>query len=205
MNNILNKISMLFFLIIFVAVGLFLILVSAKFIQSEPILNALDYVYSSMNLRIGVAVVGALLVVISFASYQFTLARLQRQKNIAFDNPDGQVTISLSAIEEFIKRISSSLSEVKEIKSNCIATKKGIDISAKVVFWSDANIPEATEKIQGLVKNKIQEMLGIDEPIIVKIHVAKIATRQEPKQPLKKGKDKDDVSIPFGGMEYRND
>ena len=91
------------------------------------------------------------------------------------------------------------------MKSDCIATKKGIDISTKVIFWADANIPEATEKIQGLVKAKIQEMLGIDEPIIIKIHVTKIATRPEAKPAVKKGKEKDDVSIPFGGFDYRNE
>lgn len=202
--NILNRITMLFFLVIFVAIGLFLLLVSVKYIQSEPLLDALDYIYASMNLRVGVAVVGALLILISIAAYQFTVARIERQKNIAFNNPDGQVTISLSAIEEFIKRIGSSLPEVKELKSDCIATKKGIDISTKVIFWSDANIPEATEKIQGLIRTRIQEMLGIDEPIIVKVHVTKIAARQETKQP-KKEKDKEDLRMPFSGMEYRND
>jgi len=202
--NILNRITMLFFLVIFVAIGLFLLLVSVKYIQSEPLLNALDYIYASMNLRMGVAIVGGLLILISIAAYQFTVARIERQKNIAFNNPDGQVTISLSAIEEFIKRIGSSLPEIKELKSDCIATKKGIDISTRVIFWSDANIPEATEKIQGLIRTRIQEMLGIDEPIIVKVHVTKIAARQETKQP-KKEKDKEDLRMPFSGMEYRND
>ena len=48
-------------------------------------------------------------------------------------------------------------------------------------------------------------MLGIDEPIMIKIHVTKIATRPDAKPAVKKGKDKDDVSIPFGGFDYRNE
>lgn len=201
--NVLNRITMLFFLVVFIMIGLFLMAVSIKSVQSEPVLNALDSINSSMTLRVGVGVVGFLLIVISWTAYQFTVARIQRQKNIAFNNPDGQVSISLSAIEEFIRKMGSSLPEVKELKSDCIATKKGIDISTKVVFWADANIPESTEKIQSLVKAKIQEMLGIDEPIIVKIHVTKIATRPEPKPIVKKGKD--DVSLPFGGIDYRDE
>lgn len=203
--NILNRITMLFFLVVFITIGLFLIAVSVKSIQSEPVLSALDSINASTTLRIGIGAVGFLLIAISWASYQFTVARIQRQKNIAFNNPDGQVSISLSAIEEFIRKIGSSLPEVKEMKSDCIATKKGIDISTRVIFWADANIPESTEKIQGLIKVKIQEMLGIDEPIIIKIHVTKIATRPEPKTIVKKGKDKDDVSLPFGGFDYRNE
>ncbi|MDD5072967.1 MAG: alkaline shock response membrane anchor protein AmaP [Candidatus Omnitrophica bacterium] len=203
--KILNRLTMMFFLIVFITIGLFLIAVSIRSVESEPIMNALDSINASTTLRIGVGAVGFLLIVISWASYQFTVARIQRQKNIAFNNPDGQVSISLSAIEEFIRKIGSSLPEVKEMKSDCIATKKGIDISTKVIFWADANIPESTEKIQGLVKAKIQEMLGIDEPIIIKIHVTKIATRPDAKPAAKKGKDKDDVSIPFGGFDYRNE
>ncbi|MDD5310692.1 MAG: alkaline shock response membrane anchor protein AmaP [Candidatus Omnitrophica bacterium] len=203
--KILNRLTMMFFLIVFITIGLFLIAVSIRSVESEPIMNALDSINASTTLRIGVGAVGFLLIAISWASYQFTVARIQRQKNIAFNNPDGQVSISLSAIEEFIRKIGSSLPEVKEMKSDCIATKKGIDISTKVIFWADANIPESTEKIQGLVKAKIQEMLGIDEPIIIKIHVTKIATRPDAKPAAKKGKDKDDVSIPFGGFDYRNE
>ncbi|MDD5424104.1 MAG: alkaline shock response membrane anchor protein AmaP [Candidatus Omnitrophica bacterium] len=199
--NVLNKLTMLFFLVVFLAIGLFLIAVSVRSVESEPVMNALDSINSSMTLRVGVGVVGFLLIIVSWAAYQFTVGRIQRQKNIAFNNPDGQVSISLSAIEEFIRKIGSSLPEVKELKSDCIATKKGIDISTKVIFWADANIPESTEKIQGLVKSKIQEMLGIDEPIIVKIHVTKIATRVEPKPSVKKDKDKEDVSLPFGRID----
>jgi len=100
--NILNRITMMFFLVVFITIGLFLIAVSVRSVQSEPILNVLDSINSSMTLRIGIGVVGFLLIAISWASYQFTIARIQRQKNIAFNNPDGQVSISLSAIEEFI-------------------------------------------------------------------------------------------------------
>lgn len=202
--NILNKISMLFFLIIFVTIGLFLVALAVGVIKSEPTLNALEYINASMNLKIGIGIVGATLILISVAAYQFTVARIQRQKNIAFNNPDGQVTISLSAIEEFIRRVGSSLPEVKDLKSDCIATKKGIDISTKIIFWSDANIPEATQKIQGLIRTRVQEMLGIDEPIIVRVHVTKILSREEAKQSKEK-KEKEDVSLPFRGMEYRND
>ena len=202
--NILNRISMFFFLVVFIAIGVGLISVSVRSDQSEPVMNVLDSINSSLALRVGIGVVGFLLIVISWAMYQFTVARIQRQKNIAFNNPDGPVSISLSAIEEFIKKIGSSLPEVKEVKSDCIATKKGIEISTKVTFWADANIPEATEKIQGIVKSKIQEMLDIDEPIIVKVHVTKISTRPEPK-PVAKKAGKEDVSLPFGGLDYRNE
>ncbi len=202
--KILSRISMLFFLILFIFVGLFLIAVGFKLIPSESLLNALDYIYAARDLRVGIISIGTLLIFISFAAYQFTIVRIQQQKTIAFNNPDGQVSISLSAIEEFIRRIGTALPEVKDLKSDCIATKRGIDISTKIVFWSDANIPDATEKIQGLIKTRVQEMLGIDEPIIVKVHVTKIAAREEAKGP-KKEKEKEDVSIPFRGMEYRND
>ncbi|MFA5336130.1 MAG: hypothetical protein WC324_04335, partial [Candidatus Omnitrophota bacterium] len=121
--NVLNRLTMLFFLVVFLAIGLFLIAVSVRSVESEPVMNALDSINSSMTLRVGVGVVGFLLIIVSWAAYQFTVGRIQRQKNIAFNNPDGQVSISLSAIEEFIRKIGSSLPEVKELKSDCIATK----------------------------------------------------------------------------------
>jgi len=35
------------------------------------------------------------------------------------------------------------------------------------------------EKIQTIVKTRVQEMLGVDEPISIKVHVVKIVHKEE--------------------------
>jgi uncharacterized alkaline shock family protein YloU len=157
-----------------------------------------------MNLRISIGLVGLLLIIYSIVALQVALGTLQREKTIAFENPSGQVTISLSAIEDFIRRTSDNLPEVKELRANVTAGKKGINIINRAVIYSDSNIPEVTEKIQSMLKNKIQEMLGIEEAVNIKIHIAKIVPADSTDNKNSKGKGRDDKRVLFRGVEYGN-
>jgi uncharacterized alkaline shock family protein YloU len=108
------------------------------------------------------------------------MGKIKRERTIAFENPDGQVTIALTAIEDFIKRAIKQLPEVKELRPFVRANKKGISIINKCTLFSDVNIPETTEKIQNIVKLRVQEMLGVEDPISIKVHVVKISHKDEP-------------------------
>jgi uncharacterized alkaline shock family protein YloU len=143
---------------------------------------------------------GITIVFISLLVLQITLNKIQKERTIAFENPDGQVLISLSAIEDFVKRSLKDMPEVKELRPGVRAGKKGVSVLARVTLFSDVNIPETTEKIQHIVKSKVQDLLGIEEPVNIKIHVVKIARREEPKVEKKEA-----GPAPFRGIEYGGD
>jgi uncharacterized alkaline shock family protein YloU len=79
-----------------------------------------------------------------------------------------------------------------------IATKKGIVVDLRVVLKSEANIPELTDRLQEITRFKIQEVLGLEEQIIVRIHVAKIVSAEE-KDKKRKEPEKEEPTIPFSG------
>ncbi|MDD5679914.1 MAG: alkaline shock response membrane anchor protein AmaP [Candidatus Omnitrophica bacterium] len=201
--RIFSGFTMFFYTVIFLAVGCGLIVFVLNTIPSSAVAHAFEYLYSNMNLRISIGLVGLLLIIYSIVALQVALGTLQREKTIAFENPSGQVTISLSAIEDFIRRTSDHLPEVKELRANVTAGKKGINIINRAIIYSDSNIPEVTEKIQSMLKNKIQEMLGIEEAINIKIHIAKIVPADSGDK-NSKGRGRDDKRVLFRGIEYGN-
>ena len=136
-------------------------------------------IYTTANIKLILVITGTLLIFISIMVVQLALGKLQRERTIAFENPDGQVTISLTAIEDFIKRAIKQMPEVKELKPHVRAGKKGISIINRVVLFSDINIPETTEKIQNVVKTRILEMLGVEEPVSIRVHVVKIVHKDD--------------------------
>jgi hypothetical protein len=52
--------------------------------------------------------------------------------------------------------------------------------------------------LQEITRSKIQEVLGIEEQIIIKIHVAKIISLEE-KERKRKDIEKEEPTIPFSG------
>ncbi|MDP3803917.1 MAG: hypothetical protein Q8Q87_00025, partial [Candidatus Omnitrophota bacterium] len=80
-------------------------------------------------------------------------------------------------------------------------SKRGIVIVNKVVLFSDVNIPETTEKIQNIVKSRVQEMLGVEETVEIRVNVTKIVHKEERSRDTKK----DDTKVPppyRGTIEY---
>ncbi|MFH1776209.1 MAG: alkaline shock response membrane anchor protein AmaP [Candidatus Omnitrophota bacterium] len=180
-----SKFLVTFYTLIFMVMGIVLVFLALHFRKTIDLSFVFEYFTDNPNLWIILAASGIVLVVVSFSLAKLAYGSFQREKTIAFNNPEGQVTISLSAIEDVIKRITKQVTEVREIRSYVSATRKGIDITSRIVLWSDTNIPEVTEKIQSIVRNHVQEMLGIEEPIIVKVHVVKIVQKEQSKEAQK--------------------
>lgn len=197
--RIISGLTLFFYTLVFFIMGGLFIAVSLNILPQDIITGMLDEIYTTPNIKLVLGVTGALLIFISVMVVQLTLGKLQRERTIAFENPDGQVTISLTAIEDFIKRAMKQMPEVKELKPHVRAGKKGISIVNRVVLFSDINIPETTEKIQNIVKTRILEMLGVEEPVSIRVHVVKIVHKDEGQKDARK----DDKQASFrGSIEY---
>lgn len=197
--------GVIFYAAILILIGIALIFFAIAFSinkfqpQSIEYINSfLAYIQGSLYARVIFFLSGILLILISFSFAQLILGRFQREKTIAFATSTGEVTIALSAVEDLIKRLAGIIPEIKELRPDVIATKKGIVVDIRVVLRSEANIPELTSRLQEITKSKIQEVLGLEEQIIIKIHVAKIVSIEE-KDRKRRELEKEEPKIPFSG------
>jgi len=196
--RIFTVLGILFYATVLILIGMILIIFSMNLLQPQDINNLLAYTQYNLNSRIIVGLSGLLLIVISFSFAQLILGRLQREKTIAFTTSSGEVTIALTAVEDLIKRLAGVIPEIKELRPDVIATKKGIVVDIRVVLKSEANIPDLTGRLQEITRSKIQEILGLEEQIIIKIHVVKIISAQDTDR-KKKESEKEEPTIPFSG------
>lgn len=199
-----NVLGILFYATVLIIIGLILISVAVVFslknspIQPQDVNYLIEYLQSSFYARMIIFLSGLLLILVSFSFAQLILGRFQREKTIAFTSSSGQVTVSLSAIEDLIRRLNHVIPEIKELRPDVKATKKGIEIDLRVILKSEANIPELTAHLQEITQSKIQEVLGVEEQIITRIHIIKIISHEE-RHRRKKESDKEEPTIPFGG------
>lgn len=175
--NIFKSLIILLYLVLYLAIGGALIILALNVFSLDQIIESVNFLYSDQNLKLAMGVIGIMFILIGILSTQISFGKMHREKTIAFENPDGQVVVSLTAIEEFIKRMVKEMPQVKELKSTVTASKKGIDVVSRATLFSDSNIPEITEKIQSMIKTKLLEMLGIEEAISVRMHVTKLLHR----------------------------
>ena len=191
-----TTLGVFFYTVVFFLIGGFLISFALDWINAQDIYKIVDFIQLDLNSKIITGLVGLLLIVISISFAQIILGRIEKERTIAFNSPTGQVTIALSAVEDLIKRLTQNFAEIKEVRPDVIASKRGVEVKLRVILQSEVNIPDLTSHLQEMIKTKIQEMLGIEEQITVKVHVAKIITYREKK---KKDSTLEEVIPPFSG------
>ena len=124
--RILNAIFIILCAVFFIALGATLIAVSLNLFSLSDIGAILSEIAINSQGRLILAVSGILVALLSITLVQAFIGRIQREKTIAFNTSGGQVSISLSAIEDFVKRLSAQVSSVKDLRNNVIATKRGL-------------------------------------------------------------------------------
>jgi uncharacterized alkaline shock family protein YloU len=187
---LLTRIALLFYIFIIWTTGIFVMLFVSHVFDLQTIQRLLMMVYFDNQSG---AVAGICAGGIMFMS--FLLARLiygshQMERTIAFENPTGRVTVSLTALEDLIKRLIVHMPEVKEIRPYMIVTKKGLEVDIKLVLRYEVNIPDLTARFQDLVRRKIEEAVGMEGKINIRVHVTKISLEDI------KSKKKDEFQVP---------
>jgi len=196
--RIFTVLGILFYAGVIILIGVVMIVFSFNLLQVADLTKVLNYAQANLNTRVIIGLSGLLLILISLSFAQLMLGRLQREKTIAFATSSGEVTIALSAVEDLIRRLAGVLPEIRELRPDVIATKKGIMVDLRVVLKKEANIPELTSRLQEITKSKIQEVLGIEEQVIVKIHIAKIVGLDD-KEKKRRDFEKEEPGVPFSG------
>jgi len=200
-----STLGVLFYTLALSILGGLFIGFSLHLVQLQDIFGILDTAYVDVNLRIIVGIVGLLFIFISLSFARLMLGKIQKEKTIAFNNPSGQVSVSLSAVEDLVRRLSLQMNECKDVRPDVIVNKKGIQIDLRIVLRSETNIPDLTLRLQELIKSKVQEILGVEEEISVRIHISKIITKEEKKYPQEEEKVETEQkpNIPFRGYGRR--
>jgi len=199
--KIITHIAMFFYLAFITVVAGIAVAFAAHWIRFEELSYFLSLAYENKNICILIIASSIGSVLLSFFLSRIIIGVQKKERTIAFDNPAGRVSISLIALEDMIKRNVLRVSDVKEVRSIIRATKKGIDVNCRLVLKAEGSIPDTTSRIQDLIKSRIQDILGIEENVLVKLHIAKIFSQPE-KEKTDKGEEAHDfpeMSVPFKG------
>jgi hypothetical protein len=199
--RILIRIAIFFYVLIISIIGLSGLLLLAHRVDIQEYEKFLTYIYVDPQARIVAFIIATSTMLISLVLARVIYGRQEQERIITFDNPLGRVTISLSALEDLVRRMAIRTPQIKEIRPEITSTKKGIKVDVRLILRSDVNISDLTADLQEMIKHKIQDVIGKEERILVRVHVVKIST--ENIIPLKKGIDDDEIEPPLHFHGYR--
>lgn len=172
--NFLKKLGIFVFLALMIGAGSLFISIAIDTITPDMVMSALKLVAESPALQIVLYAVGGIFLLVGVVGPLRMARDLSDGNIIAFQNPDGEVTVSLKAIEDYIRRISRDIPGINDVRAHVMVKKHGVNIECHASLTAGSNIPDITERIQLAVRSRLQNMLGMEERINVKMHVSRI-------------------------------
>jgi hypothetical protein len=193
------RLAVFFYIFIIFLVGITALLVLAHAVDFDQYSALMRLIYLDERAATVMAVIISAVLATSLVFARIIFGRQEKEKNIHFDNSLGRVTISLSAVEDLVRRLVIHTPQIREIRPTITSTKKGLQVDLRLVLCSDVNIPELVAEFQEIIRRKIQDMFGNEETILIRVHVIKITSDG----PLRgKGPDEGPVvmgQVPFHG------
>ena len=172
---------------------------ASKVFPLDGILRLTSLLYTDLQCRWIIGGAGAALLIFNYLIYRTIVGEHTRGKTIAFDNPSGRVFVSLTAMEDLVRRLLTQEPEVKDVRASITARKKRIDVDTRVVLNTDGNIPDLTARLQETARQRIEDMLPSDHTVLVRVYIVKIISENKPKGPKEKSSDRPESSFPFQG------
>lgn len=191
------KIVLFIFGISYLILGVLLLLYSIKIIEPEDLRFLLAKIPSSLSLDVVIGLIGGFLVLFVITVLNFVWSGIESERNIAFHTDYGEVLVSLSAIEEYIRRFLKEDPEIKELRVKVSARKKNLLVLLRAVILSESNIPGVTENIQSQLRARLQEMLGMEEPITLRLYVSKIGEGEKKRKGKEVQESKEEPLPPY--------
>lgn len=197
-----TRLAVLFYVTLILFLASSAILYVMHIIRFQDIVQSLFIVYLDENLRVIVASVAGGFLFVNYLFFRLFSVDVHGEKVIAFDNPAGRVTVSLAALEDLIRRVLARMSEVREARAEIRASKKGLNVKVRMFLSTEVNIPETTSRVQEVAKRKLQDIIGLNEPVNVTVYISKILQERIKEKRPSKPRDADDESetrVPFQG------
>jgi uncharacterized alkaline shock family protein YloU len=127
---------------------------------------------------------GSLMIILPVAYGLGKISCAQTKKaNIFFESSEGKVSISNSAITDFVNRICSKYEEVSRAQSRVLGSRSKpgeMVIAIDMDILGGTQIPESVEKLQQNIKRQINELLGLENVASIEINIAKIISQDKP-------------------------
>jgi len=187
------------YMVMIAIAGIKLILFAANAFPLNTMLNLISAIYTDTQSRWIIGGVGLAILIFNYWLIRIIVGEHARGKTIAFDNPSGRVFVSLTAMEDLVRRLLTQESEVKDVRASITARKKRIDVETKVVLNTDGHIPDLIGRLQEMTRQRIEDMVPSDHTVVVRVHIMKIIAENKNKTQKSGTVAQTETPFPFQG------
>lgn len=176
--KVVNAFSTLFAVLAFLTLGSLLLMVGFHLLSLEVALTRIEELYASPWRSLQTAMVGLLFIFVGLALAKTLVKRGRQSEALIFEGEMGPIVVSITAIEDVIKKVLRRFPLVKEWKIKTLIEGREVDIKLRLVLWSGGDIPALLTSIQQEIRDRLRKILGSGCRIEISCDVVRIEVSQ---------------------------
>ena len=120
-----------------------------------------------------------ILVILAVLLFIVAFSRVKKASRIKVATEEGnEVEISLSAIDNVVRRAANSVPQVKGLSTNLDVVNDGLNVDLNVTVPTDEALPAVGAAVRQAVNEQVAAMTGV-VPRRVRVQVVKVSDKQE--------------------------
>lgn len=172
--KVVNVFAQLFAIFAFLTMGSLLVIVALHILSVDDALGEIRQMYSSPWQSFQAGLLGVFFICVGLIFSKMLLKAGRQSEALIFQSEIGPIVISVTAIEDVIRKVLKRFSLVKDSKIKTLIHGKNVELRIRLTLWSGGQVPELLQEIQELVKSRVKKLLGPENLIEVNCDVVKI-------------------------------
>lgn len=172
--KVFNVFAHIFAILAFLTIGSLLVIVSLHILSVEDAVAQLQALYASPLHSLRTGCVGLIFIAVGLTFSRILVKKRQEAEALIFHTEIGPIVVSVTAIEEVVKKVLKRFHLVKEWKTKTMIQGKDVEIKLQFVLWAGGKIPELLTEIQQEIRSRLKKMLAPESQVEITCNVQRI-------------------------------
>jgi len=181
--KVVNVFINVFSILVFLTLGSFFIIIAIHLVSLDDALKAVTELYGEPLRSLQAGLMGFLFIFVGLSFAKFLIKNTRGDDALVFHGENGTITISVSAIEDLVRKVLRKFEVIKGAKIKTVIQEKTLSLRIKLVVWAGVLIPEVIREVQEEIRVRLEKMLGIpeiSERMEILVTVQKVDTSHAP-------------------------
>ena len=164
----------LFSVFAFLTIGSLLIMVALHMVAWEDMINDLEKIYGNPQVAFNAFLIGVFFIFMGLAFAKIIIKQTRYAGGLIYTGPMGRTTVSISAIEDVVRKATRRYPEILTFKLKCRGYEKKVEVKLGLIVHSGVVVADFTEELKKEILTRLERALGLSNEVEVFINIRNI-------------------------------
>lgn len=153
-------------------------MVGLHLLSMEDAVARIQEIYGNPWRSLQMGMTGLLFIFVGLTFAKMLIKRTRQTEALIYQGEIGPIVVSVTAIEDIIKKVLKRFNLVKEWKTKTSIDGRDIEVKLRLVLWSGGDVPLLLSGIQQEIRDRLRKVLGPDCRLEIYCDVIRIEESQ---------------------------